>query len=52
MEQVIPDNATILLDLIRSEQMTHQQIENLLEDHPDFAIWYRRLITEGTNPCI
>lgn len=37
----VPAGAALLLDLIRSEQMTAGQIEDLLQSHPLFARWYR-----------
>lgn len=30
-----------LVDLIRSDQMTAEQVEDLLQRHPLFARWYR-----------
>lgn len=27
-------------DMIRSDQMTHQQVMEFLDDHPAFAAWY------------
>ena len=27
-------------DMIRSDQMTHTQVHEFLDDHPDFAAWY------------
>jgi len=27
-------------DMIRSDQMTHNQVHDFLEDHPAFAAWY------------
>lgn len=37
-----PTNASLLLNLIRSDQMTAEQVRHLLEDNPEFADWYRR----------
>lgn len=32
-------------DMIRSDQMTHQQVASFLRDHPDFAAWYLGRLT-------
>lgn len=37
----VPTGAALLLALIRSDQMTAEQVEHLLQDHPLFARWYR-----------
>jgi hypothetical protein len=34
-------------EMIRSDQMTAQQVMRFLNDHPDFAAWYRE--TAGTR---
>lgn len=37
----VPVGARPLLDLIRSDQLTHDQVQAALEDNPLFARWYR-----------
>lgn len=37
----VPAGARLLLDLIRSDQLTHDQVQAVLEDNPLFARWYR-----------
>lgn len=36
-----PSGAALLLALIRSDQMTAEQVDHLLADNPAFALWYR-----------
>jgi hypothetical protein len=40
-------NHQILLDLVRSEQLTAEQIQHVLEDNPEFARWYRAQAKAG-----
>jgi hypothetical protein len=35
------NNWSMLVDLIRSDQMTASEVQNLLEDNPEFAVWYK-----------
>ena len=29
-------------DMMRSDQMSHRQVIDFLEDHPIFAVWYKK----------
>lgn len=34
------DQFPMWAEMIRSDQMTHEQVQHFLEDHPGFAAWY------------
>lgn len=41
MQINVPAGARLLLDLLRSDQLTPSEVQHVLEDNPVFALWYR-----------
>ncbi len=41
MDKTVPAGAALLFALIRSDQLTQEQVEHLLELNPLFARWYK-----------
>lgn len=41
MTSPVPRGASLLFALIRSDQLTQEQVEHLLEMNPLFARWYK-----------
>ena len=36
-------NYQMWVEMIHSDQMSHRQVIDFLEDHPIFAIWYKKI---------